>query len=72
MNNRINYTEFKLAFSGAKMSDQELRQLFNQLDINRDGEINYEEFLTGLRDKRTANSKAGKMLTGDLVSQFRL
>ncbi len=52
------------------MSDAELRQLFNQLDINRDGEINYEEFLTGLQDKRTANSKAGKMLSYDFVNRY--
>jgi hypothetical protein len=44
------------------MSDQEMRRLFNQLDINSDGEINYEEFLTGVNDKRLANSKAGRLL----------
>lgn len=49
------------------MSDQDLRQLFNQLDINRDGEINFDEFLTGLRDKRLANSKAGRLLTKDFA-----
>lgn len=49
------------------MSDQEMRQFFNQLDLNGDGEINYDEFLAGLRDKRTVNSKAGKMLTKDFA-----
>jgi hypothetical protein len=44
-----------------------MRQLFNQLDINSDGEINYEEFLTGVRDQRLANSKAGRMLQKDQV-----
>ena len=50
------------------MSDSDMRQLFNQLDINRDGEINYEEFLTGLRDKRTTNSKAGRLLSNNVAS----
>ncbi len=71
MSNTINFNEFKQAFNGASMSDAELRQLFNQLDVNRDGEINYDEFLTGLRDKRTANSKAGKLLQNDFVRQYR-
>jgi hypothetical protein len=44
-----------------------MRQLFNQLDINSDGEINYEEFLTGVRDQRLVNSKAGRMLQKDQV-----
>ena len=30
--------------------------------MNHDGEINYDEFLTGLSDKRLANSKALKVL----------
>lgn len=67
MNNNINYSEFKAAFAGSSMSDQEMRQFFNQLDLNGDGEINYDEFLAGLRDKRTVNSKAGKMLTKDFA-----
>jgi Ca2+-binding EF-hand superfamily protein len=44
------------------MSDMEMKTLFNQLDINKDGEINYDEFLTGVRDKRLLNSKAGRLL----------
>lgn len=67
MNNNINYSEFKAAFTGSSMSDQEMRQLFSQLDLNGDGEINYDEFLAGLRDKRTANSKVGRMLTKDFA-----
>jgi Ca2+-binding EF-hand superfamily protein len=30
--------------------------------LNRDGEINYEEFVAGVMDKRLSNSKAGKLL----------
>jgi Ca2+-binding EF-hand superfamily protein len=36
--------------------------LFNQLDLNQDGEINFEEFMLGVRDKRLANSRAGRLL----------
>jgi hypothetical protein len=43
-----------------------MRQLFKQLDINSDGEINFEEFLTGVRDRRLANSKAGRLLSNNL------
>lgn len=67
MSNTINYKEFKQAFIGAKISEIELRQLFEQLDINHDGEINYDEFLTGVLDSRLANSRAGRMLQYDMV-----
>ena len=69
MSNTINYNEFKMAFVGANMSDVDMKQLFSQLDTNHDGEINYDEFLTGLKDKRTANSRAGRMLQNDLIVQ---
>jgi hypothetical protein len=49
------------------MSDMEMKTLFNQLDINKDGEINYDEFLTGVRDKRLLNSKAGRLLQQDIT-----
>ena len=52
----------KQAFTGTNLTNLELKQLFDQLDINRDGEISYEEFLTGVNDKRLANSKAGRLL----------
>ena len=44
------------------MTEAELRTLFSQLDLNNDGEINYEEFLSGCLDKRLANSRAGRLL----------
>jgi Ca2+-binding EF-hand superfamily protein len=66
MSNTINFNEFKQAFTGANMPDQEMRQLFKQLDVNSDGEINFEEFLTGVRDRRLANSKAGRLLSNSL------
>ncbi len=62
MSNTINFIEFKQAFIGANMSDIEMRSLFNQLDINSDGEINFDEFLTGVRDIRFANTRAGRLL----------
>ena len=67
MSNTINYGEFKQAFVGAKMSEMEMKTLFNQLDINNDGEINYDEFLTGVRDKRLLNSKPGRLLQQDIT-----
>lgn len=67
MSNTINYHEFKQAFAGANMSEVELRQLFNQLDMNHDGEINYEEFLAGVSDKRLTNSKAGRIMQQGLT-----
>ncbi len=48
-----------------------MRQLFKQLDINSDGEINFEEFLTGVRDRRLANSKAGRLLSNNLRDQSK-
>jgi hypothetical protein len=30
--------------------------------MNHDSEINYEEFLAGVNDKRLANSNAGRMM----------
>ena len=48
------------------MSDQEMRLLFNQLDLNSDGEINYDEFLGGVNDKRLSNSKAGRLLQSEI------
>ena len=52
----------KEALVGSSMTEQEMRNLFSTLDTNNDGEINYDEFLTGLSDKRLANSKALKVL----------
>ncbi len=49
------------------MTDQEMRQLFNQLDINHDGQINYDEFITGVNDKQTGNSKAGRIFQNDFI-----
>ena len=30
--------------------------------MNHDGEINYDEFLAGVSDKRLTNSKAGRII----------
>ena len=66
MSNTINFNEFKSAFTGANMSDIEMRSFFNPLDINSDGEINFDEFLTGVRDFRLANTRAGRLLQHDI------
>ena len=41
----------KVAFAGANLPESELRILFNQLDSNKDGEINFDEFITGVKSK---------------------
>ena len=61
-NGSIDFREVKEALVGSSMTEQEMRNLFSTLDSNNDGEINYDEFLTGLSDKRLANSKALKVL----------
>lgn len=67
MNNNISFNEFKAGLGSSNMTDQEMRQLFNQLDINHDGQINYDEFITGVHDKKTGNSKAGRIFQNDFI-----
>ena len=44
--------EFKKAMTecGMKLSESEIRILFNHFDTNHNGEIDYEEFIQGVRD----------------------
>lgn len=42
------------------MTFQELREIFDMLDVNRDGSITYKEFLRGLKRNKRIAAKLGK------------
>ena len=46
--------EMKQAFKSEIKNEQELNDLFNKIDFNEDGEINYSEFLAACIDKNKA------------------
>ena len=50
----LEMNEIKAAFSELNMSEQEINQIFERIDFNHDGEINYTEFLAVTVDRRKA------------------
>jgi len=47
----------KQAFSSANMTDDELNKVFEKIDFNADGEINYSEFLAATIKKEKVLSQ---------------
>lgn len=43
--------EIKEAFKNTKVTDEDLVQMFDEVDFNRDGEINYTEFMVAFARK---------------------
>ena len=51
-------SELRTAFNELNMSEQEIDQIFERIDFNHDGEINYSEFLAVTVDRRRAITEA--------------
>lgn len=55
---KIDYTEFKYGMRNLgliDLSEAEIRNLFNEFDIKKDGKIDYKEFVTVLNPPLSAN-----------------
>ena len=50
----LEISEIKEAFSDMNIPEKELEQIFNNIDLNHDGEINYTEFLAVTVDRKKA------------------
>ena len=47
--------EFKEAFKDTGVTDEDLDKIFDEVDFNRDGEINYTEFMVAFARKEVTN-----------------
>ena len=47
--------EFKEAFKDTGVTDEDLDKMFDEVDFNRDGEINYTEFMVAFARKEVTN-----------------
>lgn len=47
--------EFKEAFKNTGVTDEDLDKIFDEVDFNRDGEINYTEFMVAFARKEVTN-----------------
>lgn len=54
----LQLSEIRTAFNGLNMSEEELNAIFDRIDFNHDGEINYTEFLAVTVDRRKAVTDA--------------
>lgn len=50
----LQLSEIREAFNELNMSEEEVNQIFERIDFNHDGEINYTEFLAVTVDRRKA------------------
>jgi calcium-dependent protein kinase len=50
----LQLSEIRTAFQELHMSEQEVNSIFERIDFNHDGEINYSEFLAVTVDRRKA------------------
>eukprot|EP00347_Sterkiella_histriomuscorum_P016684 403352253 len=50
----LTVNEIKEAFKGSNFSQEDLNDIFKNIDLNHDGEINYSEFLAATVDKKKA------------------
>ncbi len=46
--------EIREAFKDSQISQSDLNEIFGNLDLDHDGQINYTEFLAATVDKKTA------------------
>lgn len=54
----LQLSEIRTAFSELNMPEEEINQIFERIDFNHDGEINYTEFLAVTVDRRKAITEA--------------
>lgn len=54
----LELSEIRTAFNELNMSEEEINQIFERIDFNGDGEINYSEFLAVTVDRRRAITEA--------------
>ena len=54
----LEISEIKNAFAGLSIPQEQIDQIFERIDLNGDGEINYTEFLTVTADRRRTLTKA--------------
>ena len=54
----LQLSEIKEAFKNQNLSEEQLNDIFEKIDLNNDGEIEYSEFLTVTIDKQQAFTKA--------------
>lgn len=54
----LELSEIRTAFNELNMSEEEINQIFERIDFNGDGEINYTEFLAVTVDRRRAITEA--------------
>lgn len=57
----LQLSEIRTAFNELNMSEVEINQLFERIDFNHDGEINYTEFLAVTVDRRKAITDANML-----------
>lgn len=50
----LSVNEIKEAFKGSNFTQEDLDNIFRNIDLNHDGEINYSEFLAATVDKKKA------------------
>ena len=51
-------SEIREAFSDLNVPDDDLEQIFQNIDLNHDGEINYTEFLAVTVDRKKAMTES--------------
>lgn len=74
----LNQSEFRKAMKEMllDLSDADLRMLFNHFDVDRNGSVDFEEFISGVRDpmsdKRVALVRKGFQLLLHLFTQLCL
>ena len=54
----LQLSEIRTAFNELNMSEEEVGKIFERIDFNHDGEINYTEFLAVTVDRRKAITEA--------------
>ena len=57
----LQLSEIREAFNELQMPEQEINQIFERIDFNHDGEINYTEFLAVTVDRRKAITEANML-----------
>lgn len=54
----LKISEIKNAFKDLMLTEEQISQVFNEIDLNHDGEINYTEFMTVTMDRRQAMTES--------------
>ncbi len=81
---KVDFKKF-LSKGGIFLSEQELREIYNQYDYHRDGQVNYAEFIQYIRTSMSENrlsavkyayqfldyDRVGKLPLGMILSKFK-